>query len=421
MTQDIRRMTDADLEPFLTICDGAYPSFASTTPEAREQTLERWRAEETEPGTGNYGAFDEGRLVGGMRLFDFTMNVFGAQVLTGGVGRVAVDLFHKKQHIARDLVGFFLRYYRERGAPLAALYPFRPDFYHQMGFGYGTRANEYRARPADLPATGNRSAVMSLAPGDAPAVAACYARLQARTHGLFQRTERPFTRNLTNPAVHAAGFWHEGEVRGYCYCEFVSAGVADNFTANDLVVAELLYETPEALHGLLAFLRSQADQARYIIFRNQDAHFSELFFDPRFAGSAEVIPYMVLAHLTNTQGTGIMYRVLDTAAAFRALADHDFGGQTLRLTITVRDTFLPENDGPVTVHFREGRAALAPDGEADAAITLDVADFTTLLLGIVPFATLYRHGRATLSDTPRLDTVTRLFLAAEPPVTLTGF
>lgn len=34
---------------------------------------------------------------------------------------------------------FYLRHYRERGTPLTALYPFRPDFYRSMGFGFGTK------------------------------------------------------------------------------------------------------------------------------------------------------------------------------------------------------------------------------------------------------------------------------------------
>lgn len=418
-------MTDADLDTFLTIVNGAYPTFATHTPDAREQALECWRAEMSEPDSAFYGAFRGGQLVGGMKHFDFTMNVFGAQVLTGGVGLVAVDLFHKKAHVAKDLISFFLEHYRARGAPFAALYPFRPDFYHQMGFGYGTKTNEYRVRPADLPSDGDRAAVVPLASGDAPTVAACYARLQARTHGLIQRTERPLARNLANPELHAAGFWQDGELRGYLFCKFESAGISGNFTANDLAVAELLYETPVALRGLLAFLRSQADQARHVVFRNQDPHFSDLFFDTRSVGSAEVIPYMVMAHVTNRQGTGIMYRVLDTATAFRALADHDFGGQTLRLRVTVRDTFLPANDGAVTIDVRAGRASLAPavggDNEADATIALDVSDFASLLLGVVPFSSLYWHGRATLSDPARLDSVTRLFLAAEAPICLTAF
>lgn len=420
---DIRRMTEADLEPFLAIVNGAFPSFAAYTPEQREQTLERWRGELTEPDSALYGAFRDGTLAGGMRLFDFTMNVFGAQVLTGGVGRVAVDLFHKKEHVAKDLVTFFLEHYRQRGAPFAALYPFRPDFYHQMGFGYGTKANEYRVYTADLPADGDRSAVTPLTPDDAPVLAACYARIQQRSHGMFQRTERPFARNLANPATHAAGYWQDGALRGYLSFEFASAGIPNHFTANDLTVDELLYETPEALRGLLAFLRSQADQVRHVVFRNQDPHFSDLFFDPRLAGSAEVIPHIVMAHMTNTQGTGIMYRVLDTAAAFRALADHDFGGQTLRLRVAVRDSFLPANDGPVTIAFRNGHAQIVPDGasNAHATITLDVADFASLLLGVVPFESLYRHGLATLSDPARLDAVTWLFLAATPPICLTGF
>jgi predicted acetyltransferase len=46
---------------------------------------------------------------------------------------------------------YFLRHYREQGAPLVALYPFRPDFYRQMGFGYGTKMDQHRVKPSALP------------------------------------------------------------------------------------------------------------------------------------------------------------------------------------------------------------------------------------------------------------------------------
>ncbi|MFI5272317.1 MAG: enhanced intracellular survival protein Eis [Ktedonobacterales bacterium] len=419
---DVRRLDDAELDAFLTIVDGAYPTFATHSPDERARTLERWRTQiATDPTVGFYGAFRDGRLLGGMKLYDFTMNAFGAQVPAGGVGLVAVDLYAKKQRVARDMIAMSLRHYRERGAPFAALYPFRPDFYKQMGFGYGTKVNEYRVRPADLPA-GDRSGVAPLSTADAPALAACYARIQARSHGLMQRTEAQFARVLAGDEWRFAGIWREGALAGYLEFQFKSAGIADNFSANDLIAAELLYETPAVLRGLLAFLYSQSDQARFVVFRNQDEHFSDLFADPRRGGSGEVIPHVVFAHVTNTQGAGIMYRVLDTAAAFRALAEHDFGGQTLRLKITVRDDFLPANDGAVVVVFDGGRAEVAADDATfDAEIALPVAEFSSLLLGVVPFVSLYRHGIATLSDLARLDAINRLFRAAEPPICLTGF
>ncbi|HEU5440695.1 MAG TPA: GNAT family N-acetyltransferase, partial [Ktedonobacterales bacterium] len=92
---EIRPLAEAELDAFLTVANDAYPDLALHTAEARAQVLERWRVQRDDRTIAYYGAFREGQLVGGMRHFDFTMNAFGAQVLTGGVGLVAVDLFHK--------------------------------------------------------------------------------------------------------------------------------------------------------------------------------------------------------------------------------------------------------------------------------------------------------------------------------------
>lgn len=417
---EFRPLAEAELEAFLTVVNDAYPAFAIHSPEARAQALERWRTLRQDRTIVTYGAFREGQLVGGMRHFDFTMNVFGAQVLTGGVGLVAVDLFHKKQHIAKELIEFFLRHYRERGAPFAALYPFRPDFYKRMGFGYGTKTNEYRIKPADLP-PGDRSGVARLTEEDASALAAFYAHMQARTHGLIQRAEGELTRRLSNPQSYLVGVRQDGELAGYVAFSF-KIDPANEYGNTEIEVSELLCATPAALRALLAFLRSQSDQVRAVVFRTQDTHFHELFADPR-NGSSAIIPHVVMAHVTNTAGVGIMYRVLDTAAAFRALAAHDFGGVSLRLKITVHDDFLPENDGSLVVAFREGRPEVVAEANApyDAAIVLPVAEFSSLLLGVVPFRSLYGHGLATLDDHSRLEAVDRLFRTSTPPICYTVF
>jgi predicted acetyltransferase len=415
---DIRRLTEDELSAFAAIAANAYPAFAIQTAEERQKVVERWIADLPDATSALYGAFRESTLVGGMRLHDFTMNIFGAQVPTGGVGMVATDLIHKKEHVAKDLVAFFLEHFRSRGTPFAALYPFRPDFYKQMGFGYGTKVDEYRVRPADLPG-GERAHVAYLTTDDATALAECYARRQARTHGLMQRPDAMFTRWLANPKNRFIGYRRDGRVEGYLICTFEQVD-PKNFLSHDLIVEELVYEHPAALSELLAFLNTQADQIRYVLVHNQDEQFHFLLRDPR-NNSGEIIPHVVLAHVTNIQGAGIMYRVLDTAAAFRALADHNFGGQSLRLQITVADSFFPANDGGVTVHFREGKAQVVASGAYDAAIRLDVAVFSSLLLGVVSFKTLYNYGLAHLADASYLDAVNCIFLPDAPPVCLTAF
>src|SRR5258708_34829556 len=183
------------------IVANAYPGFGLHAGAERLRFVERMRAQQAaDPSAGYFGLSRDGQLLGGMRLFDFQMTLLSAHVLAGGVGLVAVDLLHKKEHVARDLIAWFLAHYRARGAPIAILYPFRPDFYKQMGFGYGTKMSRYRFLPASLPATGDRSRVGALSAQDAEQARACYDRFASRRHGMIRKTDAAAPRMFADPA-----------------------------------------------------------------------------------------------------------------------------------------------------------------------------------------------------------------------------
>jgi len=352
-----------------------------------------------------------------MKLYDFTMNVRGAQLPTGGVGMVAVDLLHKKQRVAFDLIHYFLRHYRERGATLAELYPFRPDFYKQMGFGYGAKMSEYRVRTESFPNGPGRERLRMLTIADAPALLECYNRFQDVTHGMIRRDEFSFPRRLANPAHRTVGYERDGRLTGYLIFDDVT-DPNGNFVLNDLIVEELVYETPDALAALLAFLRGQADQFRTVVIRTQDPTFHHLLADPR-DDSGRLIPSVY--HQSDTQGVGLMYRVIDLPGVFNALAGRDFNGQTLRLQITLDDSFFPQNAGSATVAFDSGQPHVSDDPAHDAAIRLDVAEFSSLLLGAVSFKRLHQYGLAQLSDPSALEVIDRIFRVDDPPICMTAF
>jgi predicted acetyltransferase len=187
-------------------------------------------------------------------------------------------------------------------------------------------------------------------------------------------------------------------------------------------VRELIYETREALAALLAFLNSQADQIARIVIETQDEAFHHLFTEPR-DDSGSLFPSVY--HQTNTQGVGIMYRVVDTRAVWTALAGVDFGGETLRLRLHARDTFRPDNDAPVTVAFAEGKPGVVEDvvedGQHDVTLDLDIAEFSSLLMGAVDLETLYLYGLAEVSDPTWISRLTRLFATPRKPITTTPF
>jgi len=414
---EIKPLADQDYDAFVMIAGNAYPTFKVATEEDRRRMVERLRARNDDPISHVYGLYREGQLLGGMILFDFTMQLLSVKAPVGGVGLIAVDLLHKKEKVAYELVQFFLKHYKARGATMATLYPFRPDFYRKMGFGAGTQMSQYRVRPADLPTGPSKQHITFLRADEKELLRDCYNRCLERTHGLMEKSDAELRGMFGNPEQRVVAYKRDGLVRGYLTFLF-RPGHEDNFTINDIVVQEFFYETPEALSELFTFLHSQADQVRRVIFHTQDEDFYHALRDPRNE-TGNMVPQV--SHETSTQGVGIMYRVIDMPGLFRLLAGHDFGGQSCRLKLNIRDSFFPENSGSSTVCFSRGRPEIVDGGQHDVEVGLDVADFSSLIMGSARFRSLYNYGLADISEPSAVDTIDRLFRTEAKPVCTTPF
>ncbi len=414
--RSIREVQESELDELARITIEAFPGMKVDTPEARQRMMERLHKVRQEPIVHFFGAYDADKLVGVMRCYDFTMKLHETRTLVGGLGGVAVDLRHKKEHVAADMVRYYLDFYRRQGAALVALYPFRPDFYHRMGFGYGVKMNRYSFAPDALP-DGGRTTVDYLTTADKEEVAACYSRFLERTNGLIALPPHVLDALFTDPSSHIVGYRQDGQLRGYLIFRF-EAAPGNNWLLNDMLLRTLIYDDAAALAALLGFLRKQADQVGRIIYETQDESFHYLLSDPR-NGSGTLLAG--LWHETNTQGLGIMYRVIDVPRLFAVLDEHDFGGVTGRFRLTLSDTFLPENGGNYLLAVEEGRARLVDDGPADVTIEMDVSDFSSLAVGAVDFAPLHSYGRISLSDAAYAPLVDRLFHATRRPWCLTHF
>lgn len=412
----IREIREDELDELIRITVEAFPGMKVESQADRDRMRERLVKVMSEPIVHFFGVFEGEDMVGVMRCYDFTMKLRQTRALVGGLGGVAVDLRHKKEHVAADMVRFYLDYYRQKGAALTALYPFRPDFYHRMGFGYGVKMNRYSFRPDALPAAGVGARVDYLTADDRDDLAACYDRFLARTNGLIELPPHVLDALFADTSGRIVGYRENGALRGYLVFRFESAP-GDNWLTNNVQLRTLIYDDPAALLALLGFLRKQADQVGRIIYETQDETFHYVLNDPR-DGSGNLLAG--LWHQANTQGLGIMYRVIDVARLLAVLGDHDFGGVTLRMRLKLTDTFLPENGGSYLIDFSNGRATLG-NGPADVEVSLDVADFSSLVVGAVDFERLHAYGRVVLSDTAMVDGVSRLFAAKAKPWCLIHF
>jgi predicted acetyltransferase len=414
---EIRILSAADFEDVARIWTAAYPGAKIVSQEERQRFRERvLRLHEEDPTVDFYGLFHDGHLLGIMCLYDFTVNFLGAHMPAGGVGQVAVDLMHKKEHVAKEMMNYSLRHYRELRVPLVTLYPFRPSFYRAMGWGYGPKMSQYRVKPAAFPKGPSRAHLRYLAEGDRQAIIDCYNRFARRTHGMMIKTEREMRGLFRNQQNQIVGVEVDGQIQGYLVYTFEQG---DDFITNDLHIQEWIYETPQALSELSTYLHTQADQIRDVIVDTQDEDFHHLLLDPR-DGSGRLIPSAY--HQTNTQGVGLMYRVTDVPGIFDRLAERNFGGQTCTLRLTVVDSFLPENAGSTLLRFEEGRLRdVGGEGRADVEVQLEIADFSSLVAGTASFRSLYHYGLADVSDPAYVDVIQHIFAVAQKPLCTTAF
>ena len=412
---DVHELSPGEYAAFAEIAGNAYPVLNLNSTEERQRYRERLQQDiEASSIAHLYGCFRDDTLVGGMKLFDWTVNLHGSLQPAGGVGMVAVDLLHKRKHVAKELLEYFIRHYHERGAAWTMLYPFRPDFYRRMGFGYGAKLNMYRIKPASFPRIDGASDVVALSAADSEAVAVCYGRYAERTHGMITRSQSQIE-GMLDGKNRAVGVRHNGAITGYLVFGF-QPSQPDNFLVNDLVIHELIYVDTTALRQLLGWLNRQSDQFGDAIFNSHDDYLHHLLFDPR-NGSENLV---LLHHESNAQGLGLMYRVVDLPAAFRAWAGRDFGGQSARVRFNVADSFYPLNHGSTLVEFDAGRATVIEHGRADVELALEVGDLSSLLVGAVPFGALYEYGLAEVSQPSYIALLKRLFEAPKP-VCMTRF
>ncbi|MCB8944958.1 MAG: GNAT family N-acetyltransferase [Ardenticatenaceae bacterium] len=417
--REMRVLQDGDWPDAARIQAEAYPGIGVVTAEDLESSQRNMMDWHEQPFVAFHGLFEDNKLLGIMRLHDFQMNLLSTGTLTGGIGGVAVALLHKKEKVARDMLLYFLRHYRQQGACMTALYPFRPDFYKQMGFGFGGKLNRYELAPKWLPNGRSKAHLTPLTPADIQALHDCHQRYWQRTNGLFQRTLPEWENFLKRPGWHCLGCQQGDQLLGYLIYSFQKRS-PDNFLVNDLVIQEWVYETPEAFLELSTFLHSQADQFDRLLYTTYDDTLHFILPDPRNRGGRDSL-LLPPSHESNVQAVGIMYRVIDVPRLFEVLAEHNFGGQTCRLKITVHDSFLPENEGSTVVWFAEGKPYVSTHPEYEVAIEMDIAEFSSLVTGAITFEQLYHYGLAQISEKTAVPLITQLFRTNQKPICLSRF
>lgn len=402
--------------PLARLLADAYPIMGFTTADALATYAQQLSVIADDPDSTCVVARRNGELVGVMRMYDFQMNVHGRDALTGGVGAVAVGRAHKRRGVARALIAWYLAHYRERGAPFAALYPFKLDFYRTLGFGYGAPMHRFRFDPATLRGDGARGEIRTLGEGDLDALCACYERVRATTNGLMAKHRGNTERALAAAETRYVGVDDGGTLRAFMQTS-VAGAPADLRNRDELIVRDLAYEDGAYLATLLGFLRAQRDQFARVAIESQDAALFLASSDPRDGSDFSVAPPVV--HRVTQSGLGIMYRILDVEGALAHLP-----GTTAAflLRLVVDDPFVPATGGTRTFRFGPERPPQRDDAAVpDATLTIGIHDLSSVVMGSLRVSDLVRHRLATVEPARAVQLVDRAFRSDQPPYCTTRF
>lgn len=395
-------------------------------------------------GGGRYGGLEttivarlDGRLAGACKVYRLTQHIAGAPMPMMGLAAVAVAPSRRRQGLGALLCARAIEAARERGDAISTLYPFRPDYYQRLGWGLVGELHDYRFRTAALPAYDEAGAVrVARMPADGDAIAACYARVAARSNGPIERDHRVWDYRLAGEEIGVRPVEPGGAPAG----RRVGASPRERIVVHDrdgvagyallrpagrpgrgaLHVRELVAETEDAYRGLLGYLARQADrwpEARHTA-RVEEA-FGDRLTDPRppAAGNARSL-YFPTARIIR----GPMLRILDVPRALGLRPYFDAGaGDDAReavIEVEVDDDQVPANRGPWLVRIRGGAATVTrrerarevgdgaesqPRGQAAAArLRADAASLARVFAGDIAPGELDRVARGSVRGDIRL-------------------
>lgn len=418
MKSVIRKLESQEIPSFVDIAVNAYPGTMQNASDYKERfTTMLTTLQEKEKSIEFYGVFRDGKLVGGMRIHYFEMNLYSRIIEVGGVGLVAVDLMHKKEKIAKDLISYFIQHFINLEVSLIALYPFRPDFYKKMGFGYGTKINHYMIEPSSFPAKGTKEGLIFLNQTHKKLIKDCYNRYAKFTHGMMLKTDYDVDVMFKNPEHRLVGYLNGDVLEGYLMFSFKKMSET-NFVHNHLVIKEMIYDNPEALAKLSTFLNSQNDQIARIELTTPDESIEFFIEDPR-NGTNRLIPSVY--HESNAAGVGLMYRIIHIEKFIENLGESLSHDETFNFAINIKDSFVEKNSKRVVIAFTEGKVAVSQGEEAEVEMTIEISDLSSLLMGAINFHKLYQYGRIKLSNEKRISQLVTLFSNRQKPVCITSF
>lgn len=378
----IKEVGEDYIEEYLDIYLHAYPAYKAGDAECRERYRKKTLFDMRNDKKVDFvGMFEGEKLLATMKLVNFDMNIYGKIQPAVGVMALEVHPIYKKQGIAFEMMKYYEDYSLKKGALVTVLLPFNMPFYRKMGYGFGSKLDEYHIPTENLPRAESQDRLKLLSMDDIDEVLNCYDEFAEDNHGMLKRFEEEEREIRGDTASIRVGYYGEGGLQGYIAYNFVDAHES-NYTKNTLVVDEMVYKDGRVLKELLGYLHNQAALAQTVVIRSGEAEFYHLLDDPTDV-SEHYIPYGYLQ--TNVSAICNMYKVLDLERFIKATGYRKLPPVDLRVCFEYYDEMY-DNRGRLSLEIkREGEEAyshwqLYQGGQADVHVRCKKADLSSVLL-----------------------------------------
>lgn len=305
---EIRAIQSKEVSDYCRLQFRAYPSMKFGSKADWEAYVERTEKSLDDKEFTKYGCFINKQLVGSLILFHYQINYLGEWVPIEGVGSVAVDLLHKREHICKYMMEWAEKTMLSTGVPLAFLFPFRPDFYVPMGYGYGPIQYHYEIDPSRIPHEGDKKNLQYLTTEDIPMLKEFENKLDPLFHGYIKKQDREISDFFDRISFQKIGFVKNKKLEGWLIFNTQQPD-PKNFLRSHLYIYEWWNGTLEARMAFLSFLYSQKDQYEKIIYNTVDPTLMHVLSDPRSDTQKMVPPF--ISHPVGQISTSIFYSVLD--------------------------------------------------------------------------------------------------------------
>ncbi|PAV27864.1 GNAT family N-acetyltransferase [Virgibacillus profundi] len=315
-----------------------------------------------------WGWMEEDNLAAKLHLIPLSTYINGKEFKMGGISSVATWPEYRRQGMVKHLLKFALQHMKENGQTLSYLHPFSFGFYRKYGWEYTFSQKEYSIPLERLKRKWDWEGYVRRIQPDIPLLHGLYTEYTKKFNGMLVRDEKWWKqRVLTDKYQIAVAYNAKGQPQGY---------LIFNVKEKVFNVEEMVFKNLNGRKLLLEFIAnhdSMVENVELVVPENDNL--SLLLDEPRF--EQKQIPYF-------------MARIVDIMAFLKEYPFNNNG----RIPITIKDDFLPENNGTYQLSIEDGKnnvTFLQSHGDHNG-IQCSVQILTGMLLGFKRPMDYYQLG-----------------------------